>query len=146
MKIYFKHILLGFMAISACKKEEKVALAMKGKWKITEIRFNKDSTITDFAPYNHTIEFLEYKNAYTASLRAIYTIDYLDTLKKDIKDSTVMYDIKGDNLSITKTLNSTKRFIQFRYRIDEYKGDNLYLNRTPLDTVDAYIKAIRIKQ
>jgi hypothetical protein len=146
MKKIFSIIIITSTFIIACRKENKVAIAMKGKWNITEIRLNKDSVITDFTPYKHTIEFYESDNAYTATLRAVYSIDYLDTVKKDIIDSTLRYEIKGNQISFAMPNNvAIRKFIWYRARIDEYKGDNLFLNRTPIDTTEGHLKAVRLK-
>ena len=146
MKKIFALIIVTSIFINACRKENDVAIAMKGKWNVTEIRLNKDSVITDFTPYKHTLEFYESDNAYTASLRAVYSIDYADTLKKDIIDSTLRYEIKGNQISFAMPNNAViRKFIWYRARIDDYKGDNLFLNRAPIDTTGGYLKAARIK-
>jgi hypothetical protein len=145
MKKIFALLIIASIVVNACRKENDVAIAMKGKWNVTEIRLNKDSAITDFTPYKHIIEFYESDNAYTASLRAVYTIDYADTLKKDLIDSTVRYEIKGNQITFSQPKKEIRNFIWYRFRIDDYKGDNLFLNRTPIDTVESHLKAVRVK-
>jgi hypothetical protein len=116
---------------------------LKGKWNISEIRFNSDSLFNDFAKGKHSIEFFGGEKAYTATMLGVYSIDYTDANVKDLAD-TFRYDIKGDQLAITNTKTITVRnLIRYRYKIETLNGTDLYLNRTPFDTTTAYLKAIK---
>jgi len=86
------------LLFSACsKKEQELSDNLKGKWNISEIRFNDDSIYNDFSKGKHTIEFFGGKRAYTSTFSGVYTIDYIDQNTKDIVD-TFRYDIKGDQV------------------------------------------------
>jgi hypothetical protein len=143
MKTILLLILPFFILICSCSKEQKISDEIKGKWTISEIRFNKDSIYNVFDKEKHEIEFFGGTRAYTSTLQGIYFIDYFDSLKKDIQD-TFRYDIKENQLSITFVKNSNvSKLIRFRYRVESYKNNDLFLNREGIDTVMAGIKAIR---
>ncbi len=134
----------GLLLFSACsKKEQELSDNLKGKWNISEIRFNDDSIYNDFSKGKHTIEFFGGKRAYTSTFSGVYTIDYIDQNTKDIVD-TFRYDIKGDQLAITTTkTNTVRNLIRYRYVIETLNGSELFLNKTPLDTTKSYLKAIK---
>jgi len=45
-------------AMSSCKQQEQeLSDSLKGKWNVSEIRFNSDSLFNDFSNGKHTIEF-----------------------------------------------------------------------------------------
>lgn len=137
------YILFTFaIIITSCnKKEQELSDNLKGKWNISEIRFNSDSLYNDFSKGKHSIEFFGGERAYTATLLGVYNIDYTDANLKDLAD-TFRYDIKGDQLAITNTKTTTVRnLIRFRYKIETLSGSELFLNKTPFDTTTAYIKA-----
>jgi hypothetical protein len=140
--IYFSFF--GILILSSCsKKEQELSDQIKGKWTISEIRFNSDSLFNDFSKSKHTIEFFGGKRAYTSTFLGVYNIDYLDENIKDIVD-TFIYDIKSDQLAITTTTTTTVRnLIRYRYKIETINGSELFLNKTPLDTTTAYLKAIK---
>jgi hypothetical protein len=152
MKKYINlYLYLYFFAIlflSACsKKEQDFSDKLKGKWKVSEIRVNSDSVYTDLSKGIHEIEFFGGKRAYTASFLGVYSINYFDENLKDVSD-TFRYDIKNDQLAITSvkmvaSSNPTIKLIRYRYKIETLNGSELYLNRTPFDTTNAYLKAIK---
>jgi hypothetical protein len=145
----FKNIIIlssffGLLIICSCsKKEQELSDNLKGKWNISEIRFNDDSVFNNFATGKHTIEFFGGKKAYTTTFLGVYNIDYVDQNTKDVAD-TFRYDIKGDQIAITSTkTTSIRNLIRYRYKIETLSGSELYLNRTPFDTTTAYLKAIK---
>jgi hypothetical protein len=145
-----KNILYFFLAftllagISSCSKEDAVMDKLKGNWQITEIKFNGDSTFNDFSGGNHYIEFWDTERAYTATGKGVYRIDYTNPDLKDFAD-TFRFDIKADQLAITYTQTATARnLIRYRYNIESYEGNELFLNRNFIDTVLAHLKANRL--
>lgn len=140
---YFPIVLFVALLASACSKEQASSDKLKGKWQVTEIRFNDDSVFNDFSKISHEIEFFGGEKAYTTTFLGAYTINYSDENIKDIID-TFRYDIKNDQLAITYVKNSTvSKIIRYRYKIETLKESELYINRTPFDTITAYIKAIK---
>lgn len=143
MRKYLAVILPIMLLILACGKEQKISDKIKGKWTISEIRFNQDSVYNVFDKEKHEIEFLGGRRAYTSTFKGIYFIDYLDASKKDIQD-TFRYDIKNNQLSVTFVNNTTVfKLFRFRYKVESYKDNDLFLNREGIDTVMAGIRAIR---
>lgn len=143
MRKYLAVILPIMLLILACGKEQKISDKIKGKWTISEIRFNQDSVYNVFDKEKHEIEFLGGRRAYTSTFEGIYFIDYLDASKKDIQD-TFRYDIKNNQLSVTFVNNTTVfKLFRFRYKVESYKDNDLFLNREGIDTVMAGIRAIR---
>lgn len=152
MKKYINILLginfFGLLIFSSCsKKEQELSDKLKGKWTVSEIRFNEDS-IYNFSEGLHSIEFYGGKKAYTSTFLGVYRIDYIDNLLKDVAD-TFRYDIKDNQLSITTIDNNppsstkTNKLIRFRYKIETLNSTELYLNRTPFDTTTAYLKAFK---
>jgi hypothetical protein len=135
-------ILISVM--SSCKQQEQeLSDGLKGKWNVSEIRFNSDSLFNDFSNGKHTIEFFGGERAYTATMIGVYTIDYTDANLKDLTD-TFRYDIKGDQIAVTYTKSTTVRnLIRYRYKIETLSSTDLYFNKTPLDTTNAYLKAFK---
>lgn len=143
MRKYLAVILPIMLLILACGKEQEISDEIKGKWTISEIRFNQDSVYNVFDKEKHEIEFLGGRRAYTSTFKGIYYIDYLDASKKDIQD-TFRYDIKNNQLSVTFVNNTTVfKLFRFRYKVESYKDNDLFLNREGIDTVMAGIRAIR---
>jgi hypothetical protein len=131
------------LLLFSCGKEQAISDKIKGKWTISEIRFNQDSIYRAFDKEKHEIEFLGGEKAYTSTFTGIYFLDYLDASKKDIQD-TFRYDIKENQLSITLVKNATvSKLLRFRYKVESYKDKDLFLNRQGIDTVMAGIRAIR---
>lgn len=132
-----------FILTCSCRKEQKISNEIKGKWTISEIRFNQDSIYNVFDKEKHEIEFFGGTRAYTSTFQGVYFIDYFDATKKDIQD-TFRYDIKDDELSVTFVKNTTvTKLLRYRYKVDLYKDRDLFLNRQGIDTVMAGLKAIR---
>jgi hypothetical protein len=139
----FPLLLMLLILAASCSKEQKLSDKLNGKWIVQEIRFTNDSALTDFNNNRHFIEFFGGKRAYTATFLGVYTIDYADENLKDVVD-TFRYDIKGDQLSITNTQSTAVRnLIRLRYKIETLNDAELFLNRTPLDTLTRHLKAIR---
>lgn len=131
------------MLSSCSKKEQELSDKLKGKWNVSEIRFNNDSLFNNFSKGLHSIEFWGGKRAYTTTFLGVYRIDYVDANTKDVAD-TFRYDIKSDQLSITSTqTNTVRNLIRYRYKIETLNGSELYLNKTPFDTTSAYLKAFK---
>ena len=137
----------SLLIFSSCsKKEQELSDKLKGKWTVSELRFNEDS-IYSFAEGVHSIEFYGGKKAYTSTFLGVYRIDYVDQILKDVAD-TFRYDIKENQLNITNIDNAsntskTFKLIRYRYKIETLNNTELYLNRTPFDTTTAYLKAFK---
>lgn len=136
--------LFSMAILNSCsKQEQELSDQLKGKWNVSEIRFNSDSLFNDFSKGSHTIEFWGGKKAYTSTFLGVYRIDYIDANTMDVAD-TFRYDIKSNQLSITSTQTTTVRnLIRYRYKIETLNSSELYLNKTPFDTTSSYLKAIK---
>ena len=141
-----KRIILILITIStfACRKEVQVSESLNGTWKVNTIQYNTDSLYKNFDKETHTINFPEKnKLAYTASMKGIYKIDFIDTLKKDISD-TFTFELKAKELNISATQTATVRnLIRKRWILESYKDNDLFLNRSTIDTLEGQIKATR---
>jgi hypothetical protein len=164
---------LTFVFFSCEKKEiEKTATDLKGKYRITEFNYwfkfynstkkQNDSirvqNVFDIKNDMHTLEFFESKNAYTAALKGVYKIEYADLSKTALVD-TFSYTLTKDVLSIVDVSTKTTQFTQIsgkpripniplpkrRFKLEEFSGENLFLNGTPYLLNDTcYYKATRL--
>jgi len=115
--------------------------------------------LNDLKSTTHTLEFFQTKNAYTSVLKGVYKIDYSDASLKDNVD-TFDYTLSKNVLTVV-TISSLKinasslpgspkilplfPLPKFRFRLDEYKGENLSLNGSPYLLNDTcYYKATRL--
>lgn len=129
------------MFFQNCKKEDRILKKLVGTWNITEYKRAGGFTKTDFSSDVTTFQFMSHKKAYTATMKAIYKIDYSDPAKTDMID-TFKFQMKGNELDITsiqKTANT--KFLKRRFKIEEYKDNKLKLVR--IDSTDLYIKATK---
>ena len=133
-----------------CKKENVILKKLTGTWKIKEYTRAGAFTKTNFSDAEMTLEFIKYKNAYTATIKGVFRLDYTDVTKVDIID-TFQYQIKKDELDITFVQNKptvgitrpnvTPTFLKRRFKIEGYKTNEIKLTR--IDSTDLYIKAIK---
>lgn len=139
-----KKIILLFIVISvftSCKKENKIHKNLVGTWNFTEITRAGGYSKTDFSDAKTTFEFIKYDKAYTATMKAIYKVDYTDPSKTDMID-TFKYQMKGDELDIIAIQKSINiKFLRNRFTVKEYKNNKLHLSR--IDSTDLYIIATK---
>lgn len=167
-------LFLSVFVFSSCEKKqiEKTATDLKGKFRITEFNYwfkfynttlkRNDSlrvqNLFDLKNDIHTLEFFESKNAYTAALRGVYKIEYADVNKIALVD-TFNYTITQDVLTIVDISTKTTQFTSIsgkpripnipfpkrRFKLEDFKNENLFLNGTPyLFNDSCYYKASRL--
>jgi hypothetical protein len=103
-----KKIILFFSILfflSACSKEQRTSDKLVGKWQISSLKWANGNTI-DVTNDKHSIEFFDCEQAYTATCKGVYFLNYADTLKKDLND-TFKFEIKNDEISISSVKNSS---------------------------------------
>ncbi len=132
MKNSLLFFLILFLFI-ACNKEQRTADKLVGKWQISSLKWANGNTI-DVTNDKHTIEFLPCDQAYTASCSGIYSLDYADTLKKDLND-TFKFELRENEISISSVKNSTPgntfvtKILRQRYIFENKTDNNFELKR-----------------
>ncbi|MFN5628236.1 MAG: hypothetical protein ACK48W_03015 [Bacteroidota bacterium] len=104
------------------------------------------------------IELPEKRSAYTSTLRGVYKIEYADLNKAALVD-TFYYTVTKDVLTIIDISAKTTQFTQIpgkpripnipfpkrRFKLEQFSGENLFLNGTPYLLNDTcYYKATRL--
>lgn len=138
-----KYILLFIVTtiFTNCKKEDKILKKIVGTWTVNEIKRAGGYLKNDFSDAKTTFEFIQYDKAYTATMKAVYRVDYADASKVDMVD-TFKFQMKGDELDIIAIQKSANiKFLRNRFTIKEYKDNKLHLSR--IDSTDLYIKATK---
>ncbi len=136
---------VGFIS---CSKEQNAADQLNiGVWKITQLKWANGNEV-DITNNVHKMEFFPCTDAYTATCKGVYTLDYADTTKTDLLD-TFEFDIKADELSFTAVKNSVgsntfvTKILRQRYEIEQLTDSELALKRfrTFADSTEGYIRA-----
>ena len=136
---------VGFIS---CSKEQNAADQLNtGVWKITQMKWANGNEV-EVTNNVHKMEFFPCTDAYTATCKGVYTLDYADTTKTDLRD-TFEFDIKADELSITAVKNSVgsntfvTKILRQRYDIEQLTDSELALKRfrTFADSTEGYIRA-----
>jgi len=98
------------------------------------------------------------RNAYTAALKGVYKIEYADLSKTALVD-TFSYTLTKDVITIIDISAKTTQFTSIpgkpripniplpkrRYKLEEFSGENLFINGTPyLFNDSCYYKATRL--
>jgi hypothetical protein len=136
---------VGFIS---CSKEQNAADQLNsGVWKITQLKWanGKEVEVTNNV---HKMEFFPCTDAYTATCKGVYTLDYSDSTKTDLRD-TFEFDIKADELAFTAVKNSVgsntfvTKILRQRYDIEQLTDSELALKRfrTFADSTEGYIRA-----
>ena len=125
-----------------CKKENIINKKMAGIWYVIEYNRAGGYTKSDFSQDKMSIEFKEYKRAYTRTMKADFVVDFADPNLLDTRE-TFDYQLKGNEIDIINMPTNSKyvKFFKKRFKIEEYKNDKLKLVR--LDSTDLYIKATK---
>lgn len=151
MKLYILlTILSACLLVTSCNKEQKAADKLLGTWSISELQWANGKSVAIDNDV-HKIEFMSCDQAYTATCKGVYFLDYADSAKTDLKD-TIQFDIKNDELVVTsvqKTLSSNNFVVQFlrqRFTIEELEKNNLNLSRIPTfkDSTLGFLKATKL--
>jgi hypothetical protein len=131
-----KHSILLFTILcllSACSKEQRISRNLEGKWQISSLKWangNPVNVTTD----KHTLEFLPCDQAYTASCKGVYFLDYADTLLKDLND-TFLFELKKEEISISSVKNSipgntfVTKILRQRYIFESRNNTSFELKR-----------------
>jgi hypothetical protein len=136
---------VGFIS---CSKEQNAADQLNtGVWKITQLKWANGNEV-EVTNNVHKMEFFPCTDAYTATCKGVYSLDYADTTKTDLRD-TFEFDIKADELSITAVKNSVgsntfvTKILRQRYDIEQLTDSELALKRfrTFADSTEGYIRA-----
>jgi len=136
---------VGFIS---CSKEQNAADQLNtGIWKITQLKWANGNEV-DVNNNVHKMEFFPCTDAYTATCKGVYTLDYSDTTKTDLRD-TFEFDIKADELAITAVKNSVgsntfvTKILRQRYAIEQLTDSELAFKRfrTFADSTEGYIRA-----
>lgn len=141
MKKYILLFIVLSVFTNSCKKEDQILKKMVGTWTVNELTRAGGFKKSDFSDDKATFEFIKYNKAYTATMKAVYKIDYTDPLKLDMVD-TFKYQLKGNELDIIAIQKSVNiKFLRNRFTIENYKDNKLTLKR--IDSTDLYIKATK---
>jgi hypothetical protein len=141
-------IVLLSVGLISCSKEQNAADQLNtGIWKITQLKWANGNEV-EVTNNVHKMEFFPCTDAYTATCKGVYTLDYADTTKTDLRD-TFEFDIKADELSITAVKNSVgsntfvTKILRQRYDIEQLTDSELALKRfrTFADSTEGYIRA-----
>jgi hypothetical protein len=138
-----------FIAFSSCQKDQRIADKLVGKWQISSLKWANGNTI-DVTNDKHSIEFLPCDQAYTASCSGIYSLDYSDTLKKDLND-TFKFELRENEISISSVKNSTPgntfvtKILRQRYIFENRSDNDIELKRfrTFADSSNGIINATK---
>lgn len=138
---------IGFIS---CSKEQNAADQLNsGVWKISQLKWANGKEVETQNDI-HKMEFFPCTDAYTATCKGVYTLDYSDSSKADLRD-TFEFDIKADELSITAVKNSigsntfVTKILRQRYEIEQLTDSELALKRfrTFADSTEGYIRALK---
>ena len=141
-------IVLLSVGLISCSKEQNAADQLNtGIWKITQLKWANGNEV-EVTNNVHKMEFFPCTDAYTATCKGVYTLDYADTTKTDLRD-TFEFDIKADELAITAVKNSVgsntfvTKILRQRYAIEQLTDSELALKRfrTFADSTEGYIRA-----
>lgn len=136
---------IGFIS---CSKEQNAADQLNsGVWKINQLKWANGKEVETTNDI-HQMEFFTCSDAYTATCKGVYTLDYADSTKTDLRD-TFEFDIKSDELSFTAVKNSVgsntfvTKILRQRYEIEQLTDSELALKRfrTFADSTEGYIRA-----
>ncbi len=136
---------VGFIS---CSKEQNAADQLNaGIWKISLLKWANGKEVETTNDI-HKMEFFPCTDAYTATCKGVYTLDYADTARIDLRD-TFQFDIKGSELSITAVKSSVasntfvNKILRQRYEIEQLTDSELALKRfrTFADSTEGYIRA-----
>lgn len=136
---------IGFIS---CSKEQNAADQLNsGVWKINQLKWANGKEVETTNDI-HQMEFFPCSDAYTATCKGVYTLDYADSTKTDLRD-TFEFDIKSDELSFTAVKNSVgsntfvTKILRQRYEIEQLTDSELALKRfrTFADSTEGYIRA-----
>lgn len=126
-------LVFAIALLSSCYKEQKTADTLQGKWTITRLQWANGQEIS-LSGDVHQIEFLPCEQAYTATCTGVYSLDYADTLRPDLRD-TFRFEVKDDEFSISSikasvpSNNFTSRFLRQRYSIESLDNSNFTFKR-----------------
>lgn len=136
---------IGFIS---CSKEQNAADQLNsGVWKINQLKWANGKEVETTNDI-HKMEFFPCTDAYTATCKGVYTLDYSDSTKTDLRD-TFEFDIKAEELSFTAVKNSVgsntfvTKILRQRYEIEQLNDSELALKRfrTFADSTEGYIRA-----
>jgi len=141
---------IAFIGIGlvSCSKEQNAADQLNsGIWKINLLKWANGKEVETTNDI-HKMEFFPCTNAYTATCKGVYTLDYADTTRTDLQD-TFQFDIKADELSFTAVKSSVgsntfvTKILRQRYEIEQLTDSELALKRfrTFADSTEGYIRA-----
>jgi hypothetical protein len=141
---------IAFISIGlvSCSKEQNAADRLNaGIWKISLLKWANGKEV-ETTNDSHKLEFFDCTDAYTATCKGVYTLDYADTTRVDLRD-TFQFDIKADELSFTAVKNSVgsntfvTKILRQRYEIEQLTDSELALKRfrTFADSTEGYIRA-----
>lgn len=133
-------LLLLLVALTNCKKENKINKSLEGTWNLTEYNRSGGYTKTDFSQEKMSFEFSKYKKAYTQTMKGVFVVDFADQTKLDIRD-TFSYELKNQEFVISKVKSGSQytTLLRNRFKIEEYEGSVLKLVR--IDSTNLFIKA-----
>lgn len=126
-------LIFAIALLSSCYKEQKTADTLQGNWTISRLQWANGQEIPLTGDV-HRIEFLPCEQAYTATCTGVYSLDYADTLRPDLRD-TFRFEVKDDEFSISAikasvpSNNFTSRFLRQRYTIESLDKSNLTFKR-----------------
>ena len=134
---------------AACNKEQKLADKLAGTWKITDLECANGASVEIGADL-HQIEFFNCEQAYTATCKGVYHLDYADSSKTDLRD-TFRFDIKNEELAVTNVKATTGtnlfvvRFLRQRFNINQLDENMLQLDRveTFRDSTQGFLRATK---
>jgi hypothetical protein len=149
MTKYISISILSILLFTGCYKEQKLADKLAGTWNITDLEWANGASVEIGADL-HQIEFFNCEQAYTATCKGVYHLDYADSSKTDLRD-TFRFDIKNEELAVTNVKATTGtnlfvvRFLRQRFNINQLDENMLQLDRveTFRDSTQGFLRATK---